>query len=171
MKALAVVAWAAVLSGCSSALQPLSPLGRDVKVARVRGAVVDAGELLAVSADSVWIAQPSGNVSIPLGEVRRVDVKVGHLRSGDAVAYGAGVGLAAGIAMLSACSQVADECGGVLPAFAVSGLIWGALAGLSFDASSHKRFSRQQWDALRAYARFPQGLPADVPRRPRRGHV
>ena len=139
---------------------------------RVGGAVADAGELLAVSADSVWIAQRSGNVSIPLGEVRRVNVRMGHLTRGDAVVYGAGVGLAAGVAMLSACSQVEGaECSGVLPIFLVSGLLWGVIAGASFDASSHKRFSRQQWDALRAYARFPQGLPADVPRRPRRGHV
>ena len=171
MKALAVVLWAALLAGCSSALQPLSPLGRDVRVSR-KGGSVDGGELLAVSADSVWIAMRSGNVSVPLEEVRRVNVKVGRLTWSDGAVYGAGVGLAAGVALLSACSQVEGaECGGVLPAFLVSGFLWGAIAGLSYEASSHRRFTRQQWESLRAYARFPQGLPADVPRRPRRPHV
>ena len=171
MKTLTVVLWAGLLAGCSSALQPLSPLGREVSVSRVDNEV-NVGELLAVSEDSVWMVQPSGNVSVPIGEVRRVNVRIGHLTWGDAVGYGAAVGLLAGAAMMTACNQAeADGCGSVLVGFGVSGLIWGAIAGLTFEASSHRRFTRQQWEALRAYARFPQGLPDSVPRRPRRAHV
>ena len=172
MKSLVIAVWAVLLAGCSSALQPLSPLGRDVKVARMEGRVTYTGELLAVSADSLWITQPSDNVGIPLGEVRRVYVKIGHLTWGDGVAYGAGVGLAAGVALMSACYEAEGMgCEAVLPVVAASGLLWGAIAGLSYEASSHRRFTRQQWQALRAYARFPHGLPDSVPRRPKRPHV
>lgn len=76
-------------------------------------------------------------------------------------------GLVSGVALTAACGSVEGaECGAVLPGVILS---WGLVGGLSaatLSGSSSQRLAPEEWERLRPFARFPQGLPEGFPRRP-----
>jgi hypothetical protein len=165
--AVACLTLAAVTAGCVLGRQPVSPWGRAVRVAPVPAAALRvSGELLAVSAESLWVALRHENVSVPFDQVERVYVRRSNLGAGQALGYSVMMGLVTGGALAAACGQVDDAaCGAVLPVAVLSWLAWGALSGMSLEAGAFTGVPAAEWEQLRPYARFPQGLPESVPRR------
>jgi len=164
---LAVAIAAVALQGCVVARQPVSHLGRTVRVTPLQADQTElAGELMAVSAESLWVARDSEIVSVPLLELRRVQVRRAERLGGKAMRYSAIVGLVTGGALSAACSQVEGaSCGGVLPVVFASWMLWGALSASSVESSAKFGVEAGDWERLRLYARFPQGLPDNFPRR------
>ena len=164
-----VVAIAAVvLSARPAAAQERDPdvLGSQVDVSLTSGSRARLkGELVAVSADSLWVLADSALVSAPLASVFRARVKRHSLGGGAALIWGVVGGVVTGGLLTAACSSVADDCGGVFPAMVVPWLLFVAISAPSMESSSRIDFRRSQWQELRAYARFPQGLPVNVDRR------
>ena len=159
---VAVVGLAA--QGCVVSRQAVTPLGRQVTLAPVLDAPLDAvsGELMAVSADSVWLAPDSGIVGIPWTGVERVHVRISRVKGSHGFAYSAILGAVTGGALFVACLQEGDSCGGILPASVLWWMLWGGISAPSIDASARPGFTVENWELLRGYARFPQGLPAGV---------
>ncbi len=138
-------------------LQP--PLGSQVQLKLSSERSLN-GELLAVSQDSIWLLQPRGLASVPLGDVSRVRVDHGGMGASGALIWSLIAGVVSGVALQSACSSVSDaDCGGVLPGTL---LIWALIGAISAPSMQHARYAklRAEPDSLRAHARFPQGLPA-----------
>jgi len=121
---------------------------------------------MAVTAESLWVAHDSEVVSIPLIEVQRVRVRRADRLAGRVMGHSAIVGLASAVALTAACAQVEDaSCVAVLPVGFLSMMLWGALSTSSVEASSTFELGAGDWEALRLYARFPQGFPDGFPRR------
>jgi hypothetical protein len=156
------------IQACVLARQAVTPLGRAVKVTPIprEHTPERSGELIAVSAESLWLAQDSGVVSVPWSRVERVQVRRSTLSVGHAMGYSVVLGLVTGGALGAACSQVEDaSCGGVLPVALGGSLFFGALSAISIESSAVQTLRAARWEELRRYARFPQGLPDGLPRR------
>lgn len=132
--------------------------GRTVKVKKTEGAT-QRGELIAVSRDSLWIAggDPTRLTTIPLSSVERVKLRR-HSLGKTGLLWTLGGAVVTGGLLTAACSSVENaECGGVFPAMALS---WGLIGGLSAASMADGGTVHLQptADALRPYARFPQGM-------------
>lgn len=153
------------LQGCVVSRQPVTVLGRSVRITPAERDVALSGELIAVSAESVWVAPGAEIVSVPWSRVRRLQVRLSKVSGGGAMGYSVVMGLLTGGALFAACSQVEDtECAVVLPGVLGMWLVLGGLAAMSLESGSHKTLGAARWEELRAYARFPQGLPDGLPR-------
>lgn len=139
--------------------------GRTAEV-RVDGRSVK-GELLAVSADSLWLLTGPTVRAVLLAPLRSVRV-IRHSVSGSKVAlWGALGALVTGVGLTGACSSVANaECGGVLPGMILGWGVWTGLFGTALAQSSREDLPPAQ-PSLSGYARFPQGLPAGFAPEPR----
>jgi hypothetical protein len=156
------------IQGCVLTRQEVTPLGRAVKVTPIprEHAPERSGELVAVSAESLWLARDSGVVSVPWSRVERVQVRRSTLGAGHAIAYSVVLGLVTGGALVAACSQVEGaSCGGVLTGALAGWLLLGGLSAISIESSATQTLGAARWEELRRYARFPQGLPDGLPRR------
>lgn len=121
------------------------------------------GELLAVTADSLWLLADRQVTAVTLQEVRKSWVRrLGAPRSQTALMIGIGTGLVSGLLLTVACASVEDaSCGAVLPVFALNGLLYGGLAARSIEGASRRQVDPTA-GALAPYARFPQGPPAGL---------
>lgn len=153
--------------GAAAALsaQRLSPpLGSRVRVS-VAEKPAQSGELLAVTHDSIWLLQPQGLTSVPLRDVAELRVDRGGLGGSGAIIWSLVVGIASGTALSAACSSVADsDCSYVLPITLGAWTVVGLLSSQSLQEARYETVSPPDPDALRARARFPQGLPAGIAR-------
>lgn len=144
----------------AAAQQDRSLLGAEVRVLFAGRHAGLSGELIAISADSVWVLGDAGLMrGAALTEVPRVAVRRHGLSSGAILGWGAVGGLVTGGLLTAACSSVADDCGGV---FAFTALTWAvatAVSAVTVEASRWKDFRAPSYPGLSAYARFPQGLP------------
>jgi hypothetical protein len=148
------------LPGCVVARQTASPLGGSVRATRQTSGPSIAGELIAVTADSLWVLTPQQvPVSVPLAALHSVSVRRGKVGFGTTMGYSVALGLVTGGALALSCSQVADECGGVLPGVLLITVVVGALASVSLESSATLSIPARRWEELRPYARFPQGMP------------
>jgi hypothetical protein len=132
--------------------------GREAEM-RARGLRL-AGELLAVSADSLWVLGPNGGASsFPLSSLGDVRIRR-HDFGGRQVLLWSLIGAGAtSVALQSACGRVDDaSCGGVVPGVAVGWAIVGGILGSILARSAHQDLPPLD-SALRRYVRFPQGLP------------
>jgi len=153
------------LQACVVSRQPVTVLGHSVRITPSERDSASSGELIAVSAESVWVAPGAEIVSVPWSRVGRLQVRLSNVNGGGAMAYSVVMGLLTGGALFAACSQVEDtECAVVLPGVLGMWLLLGALSAMTIESSSQKALGAAQWEALRAYARFPQGLPDSLPR-------
>ena len=110
-----------------------------------------AGELIAVSEDSAWVLELSGDAI----RVAHAGVTDGHL-----VAYQSQYGRVGSLAMLGTLSTVSN--GGFLLLTGPMWIIGGAVAAASQSRAPIRAIPPQAWTELAAFARFPQGIPQDL---------
>ena len=138
-------------------------LGSSIRLRPIPGHLVpwEEGELIAASADSLWLLLPRELVAVPREAV--LDVRVDRKTFGAGRAFGwAAIGaLVSGVALTAACNSVEDaSCGGVFPATA---LLWALVGGAAAPSISGARWETiDAWRDLPPHARFPQGLPSGV---------
>lgn len=121
------------------------------------------GELLAAERDSLWILPHSGPVrTLALAAVSEVRGQHSGMTSRGILVWATFGGLASGVALTAACATVEDaSCGAVLP---VTLGLWWLVGGLAAAVTGPGRFTLPRAaEALRPYARFPQGLPVNFP--------
>ena len=112
------------------------------------GARVD-GELIAVTADSVWVL---GTASVV--------VAVANVRQGKLTTVQSEVGNVAGATGLGVVSTISN---GILLVFTMPlWIIVGTAAGSSQSYAPERRVPPLHWAELNGFARFPQGLPDGV---------
>jgi hypothetical protein len=117
---------------------------------RVRSAGRDRsveGELLAVTADSVWVLTGSGWEVAPTSAVRR----------GKLTGYDSRWGAVAGYALLGTLSTISN--GWLLIFTAPVWMITGTAAAASQSHQPERKTPPLSWSDLAAFARFPQGVP------------
>ena len=135
-----------------------------VEMVSNRNAVL-RGELIAVSADSIWLLNGSGLRAAPLGFVKGASLKRHNMNGQVGLVWTLVGGLVTGGLLTGACATVSEGCGGVL---AGTMLVWGVVGGvsaISMGISSRRSFSMPNiGEKLRGYARFPQGLPTGLDR-------
>lgn len=140
------------------------PLGSRVRLS-IPQQPARSGELIAVDRDSIWLLQPQELTSVPLLDVAELRVDRGGMGASGALMWSLGVGIVSGVALQSACSSVADaDCGYVLPLTLGLWTLVGLVSSTSLEHARYETVSPPEPDALRAHARFPQGLPAGIAR-------
>ena len=160
-----VLAAASLVSGCATAPDVL---GRDViLVPAAPRAPKPRGELLAVQDGRIWLRTKDDGVrEMEAATFREVQVRRHDLGGGYARRIGLIGGLVSAITLTASCGSVEGNSAGgcAVVGAAVGGLLalTGVLTSMSLDASSRAHLSPNDL-SLRAYARFPAGLPKNVP--------
>lgn len=130
------------------------PYGAWIEIQPLAGGSKLEGEFLAVDRDSVYVLDLGGTVrSLPLAAVADATV----------AAYDARWGRLAAWTALGALSTVSHGVFAILtfPAWILSGTIMTAIQSRS---SIHHVRRGEDWTSVRKFARFPSGLPPDLPR-------
>lgn len=151
---------AASLTGCVLPGPGISPHGRPT-VAHTRAYRLE-GELVAISADTLWIISRRDSLlrAVRMDSLLRVDVQRHPFGARKTFKVAGYIGLGTGLLLTLACSQVEDaSCGVVIPVITGVALIPGALFALINYESSWIHLDRPELSRARPYARFPQGLP------------
>lgn len=135
------------------------PYGAWIVVAYAGGGT--SGEFLAVDRDSVFVLLSSGRVQgAPLDSVTRARVAYYDARQGS-------------LAIWTAMGSASTISNGAFLIFTLpTWIIGGSLATASqsrapliaVDTGEGNESRAESWDAVRMYARFPSGLPPDLPR-------
>lgn len=105
------------------------------------------GELVAVSADTIWVLGDSGGIAIGTAAVAQ----------GKLMAYNSRSGVVAGFTALGVISTIAN--GWLLIFSAPLWIITGTVAGANQSHVPERRVPPLQWVELAPFARFPQGFP------------
>jgi hypothetical protein len=108
------------------------------------------GELIAVSAESVWVLSGSRALVIPTATVK----------NGRLTAYAAQTGGLTGWAVLGMISTISN--GGFLIFTAPMWIVGGSLAVGGESHAPERRHPPLSWVELAPFARFPQGFPAGM---------
>ncbi len=150
--------------GVSFASQAVAQLDKSVLGASVQVAVANApkikGELIAVGTDRVWVLRGLELLTAPIARVSLVRLKRHKLDGTAGLIWTVVGGVVSGGLLTAACSSVdGTECGGVFLGVMSWWGVLGGLSALSLEASSLQDFRPGEYEGLRAYARFPQGLP------------
>jgi len=138
----------------SSSESATDPYGAWARVRDTSGHWVCEGELLAVTADTLWIfADTSGVRSVSLSGVQRVRV----------YRYGSESIVPAGFALLGAISTLSHGWWLIIsaPVWVLTGVF---TAGIE-SAAARIDVTPGEWVALRRYVRWPGGWPQDLDRR------
>lgn len=109
-----------------------------------------AGELIAVTQDSVWVLEQAGGVVLATSAVR----------TGKLTAYTSGVGKVATFTLLGVLSTASN--GVVLILTAPLWIITGTVAGVTESHAPERRAPPLGWRDLATFARFPAGMPTGV---------
>jgi hypothetical protein len=123
----------------------------------------EKGELLAIDQDRIWLYAKGGVREFETATVREVRVE----RHGEGTTVrriGLIGGLVSAIALSVSCSSVRNDdesCAAVGMAFGGVWALTGFLTSRGLDKSAQLRVPAAD-GSLRAYARFPAGLPKDV---------
>lgn len=130
------------------------PYGAWIVISRVGGGPVESGEFLAVDRDSVFVLSSTGEVRTVLRDsVLRAQIWF----------YDAEWGRLAAWTTVGSLSTISN--GFVLILTLPAWIIGGSLATGSQSRAPLRQVDRADaWDAVRMYARFPAGLPANLPR-------
>lgn len=108
------------------------------------------GELIAVSADSVWVLSDTHGVVIPTSAVGK----------GKLTVYAAQTGTLRTWTVLGALSTLSN--GGFLIFTAPMWIIGGSIATGGESRAAERKHPRLTWTELAPFARFPQGMPEGV---------
>jgi len=165
-RALAVILAAALAPGCAStlALKDVPIGGREVTVVTEGKETKLKGELLVVDKDKLWVRTADGVRELPLGDVREVRVKRHGFGARQALIWAGVGGLATGGGMAAACSSVEGNHSCAAVGLVIGGLwlLVGGLTAPALESSSRIDYPKPTADALRPFARLPQGLPPGV---------
>jgi hypothetical protein len=151
------------LQACATAGLAPSVLGRDVTlVTRANGPRIK-GELLAVDENRVIVGTNDGIHEVAIPQIAQVRVRRHSLDGRQAWTWMLVGALVTGVGLAAACASVDDAngCGGVGAAAVAPWIIFGGLSARSLERSAFLSFDAGQGDQLRAFARFPQGLPLE----------
>lgn len=159
-----VLAAACAVQGCASSSPDV--FGRRVQlVPKEPGADRLSGELLAVQDGRVFVRTKDGVRDFATASLREVRVER-HGVGGFTRKFGLVGGAVSMAALTASCSSVeGNGAGGCAAAGALVGgllALTGVLASVSLDASARTPVAPSD-DALRAYSRFPAGMPRGVP--------
>lgn len=148
--------------GCVETNPALAPTGALVQLHHRDTSARTVGELLAVSAESVWVQAPKPAAYRPqafaLGQLDRVLVSRGSgLRQ--RVVRGAVFGLVSGFALNAACRSVTTGCGAELAMSVAMSSMLGLVAGWDTQRIRVLELEPPLSESLRVFARWPQGLP------------
>lgn len=110
------------------------------------------GELLAVTADSVWVLTDSGGALV---------VHTASVRKGKLTAYRSNAGKVASWTFLGVLSTASN--GLLLILTAPLWIITGTVAASGESIAPERRTPPMSWPELALFARFPQGLPPGLP--------
>jgi len=108
------------------------------------------GELLAATADSLWVMTPS----------RPVVMATADIAAGRLVGYDAGAGTVALATLIGTLATVSN--GAFLVFTAPMWIIGGSMAASSQSKVPLEELPALRWTDLAAFARFPQGIPPSV---------
>jgi hypothetical protein len=161
-RSAAAVVLVVAVGGCATSRPRLSVLGREVEVVG-RGAEPGRarGELIAVGPEQLWIRDAQGVAAHPLAGLRKVRVERHGLDGKKGLTWALIGALVTGGALTAACSSAegSSDCGLVFPVVGLSWAVFGGLSALDLRRSSRLSVKDPDWDDLRPYARFPQGIP------------
>lgn len=164
---LSAVLWAVcAASGCATAAPDV--LGRNVTlVPKAADAPRPKGELLAADQGRIWLRTTKDGVrEYEAASFREVQVQRHGFGGGRVWRIGLLGGLVSAVALTASCSSVeGNDFGGCAAAGAVVGgvlALAGGLSSMALDSSSRAHVAPQD-ASLRAYARFPAGLPKGLP--------
>jgi hypothetical protein len=170
---LLLVVSLAVLSACMPAMR-ISPHGRRTTVVPI-SAPTATGELIAVTQDSIWLMRDSTLLVFASPQVRRVQVQRHQYDAKRTMVWMAIAGGTTALALTAACGSYESSpeggggsCAPVFPGVLATFAIAGGLFALVNQSSSRHSFTSDQVDAMRPYARFPQGVPDSLTQRLRR---
>lgn len=135
------------------------------ELTRGRAATVDLmsgsvkGELLSVSADSLWVLSDSRTVALPLRDVTAVKVRMHKWGWGRMLAWNLLAGVGSAAALSAACRSVegTSSCSDVFLGWSLGWSLIGGITG-AFIASSSQRQIEPAAKALRPFVRLPQGF-------------
>lgn len=153
---------ALALSACATATPKLPVGGRPVELKPTEGRKGPPlkGELLAVGPERLWILGPDGVRGVPAKEIEQARVRLHGLDGRKAGLWAIVGGLVTGAALAAACASAeSDNCGAVFGVTALSWALIGGPSAVSLGRSSQLRVRGPDFEPLRSYARFPQGLP------------
>ena len=158
-KTMVVAALVVFLAGCATIRPKVSVLGRPVEV---QPAAVK-GELLAVGAEQLWIKERDEVREVPLAGIEQVKVKRHDLDGKRGWAWALIGAVVTGAVLTASCASVEDtSCGSVPLAVAGTWLALGGVSAASLERSSKLEVRGPNWEVLKPYARFPQGLPEEL---------
>jgi predicted neutral ceramidase superfamily lipid hydrolase len=167
-RVLSAVAVVCALTGCVLPGAQVSPYGKPTTLYLRDGGGV-SGELLAATADSIWLMREARISSYGSEKVRKLNVERHKFDGKRSMLVSVLSGVATGTALAIACNRYeatsqdnSTECTAVIPATALVFAIPGALFALSNNYSSMYHLVPSDTGRLRAYSRFPQGLPDTV---------
>jgi hypothetical protein len=117
------------------------------------GSVDLSGELIALDADSLFVLSSAELRAVALNEIARADV----------IWYDSEARLAGLWTVLGTLSTPSHGVGLI-----ISAPVWIVIGGLATSAQSWQgrvKWPDKDWETIRAYCRFPQGLPPGIDRR------
>lgn len=154
------VVFLVVLAGCLPMASRPVPFGAQVSVYAAGDTA--RGELLAVSADSMWIAEGKASrpvqTALPMSGIRRVVVQRGAGWEKFAM-RGVAFGFISGLGMYAACSSVTEGCGSIMAFSIAVPTILSLFAGASVSAGRELNLTTFTAETLAPFARWPQGRP------------
>jgi hypothetical protein len=158
----------ALLTGCVLNGPAISPHGRS---ATLPGYYRNSVELIALTADTLWVEQLATLHAVPVAQGLRVHARRHDFGLARTMRWMAITGAATGTALFVSCTSYESSpdgngdsggCLGVIPVttlfFAAAGLLFG---GINEYTSVH-RLTRADSARIRAFSRFPQGLPESL---------
>lgn len=155
-------------SGCVLSGLPISPYGREVRVHDAQNQI--RGELIAVASDTLWVLQGSTLRHVVLSTQHKIVVRRHNFTAERTMRWMLPAGAGTGAALLVACRSYersedgnvdagcVEHVAGTMLSFAAAGLIFG---GINAYTAVH-RLTPADSVRLRAYSRYPQGLPEAV---------
>ena len=165
-RAVAIILSATLVPGCASTLtlKDVPVGGREVMVTSGEHGAKVKGELLYVEKDRLWLRTEQGVRELALREVSEVRVRRHGFGARKALIWTGAGAVASGVGMAGACASVegSNGCAGWGLATAGIWLLVGALTAPAFESSSRTDYPGSSAEALRAFARLPQGLPPGV---------
>lgn len=151
--------------GCILPGASVSPYGKPATVYTARGGSA-TGELIAASADNIWLLQNGSLAVFATSSIVSVDVERHRFDGSKTVKRMTLTGLATGAALTVSCIRYNSHdggngggCGGVLLGTTGVFAAIGGLLAISNDHSSMYHLVPTDSNLLRAHSRFPQGLP------------